>query len=239
MTLNSQRYLTSLERDAQAFRKVLVKGDLGAPVRHCPGWDLRELTVHLGGIHRWARTAVLERRPGDENADAPADRESLLAWFDEGAGALIETLRSTDPAAECWSFDPNLGTAAFWFRRQAHETMIHRWDAESSQGSAEPIDDELAIDGVDEVVTMFFPRQVRLGRVAAPERSLELAVTGGPRWVVAGSAAEPGAPAATIHGSAEALLLLVWGRTGLGDARLAVTGDPSAAHAVLSAGLTP
>jgi hypothetical protein len=44
---------------------------------------------------------------------------------------------------------------------------------------------------------------------------------------------------ASVTGSAEALLLLLWKRTTLGDARLTVTGSHTAAATVLAQPLTP
>ena len=54
------------------------------------------------------------------------DRAALAAWYAECAKVLIETLRVTDPASECWTFGHAPRTAAFWFRRQAHEAAMHR-----------------------------------------------------------------------------------------------------------------
>jgi uncharacterized protein (TIGR03083 family) len=41
-------------------------------------------------------------------------------------------------------------TVGFWQRRQAHETAMHRIDAEAAAGDVHPIDAELAADGIDE-----------------------------------------------------------------------------------------
>src|SRR4051812_17436284 len=106
MSLTPDRCLDHLEREAARFSAVLAAGDLSATVPACPGWDLAALGGHLGGIHRWARDAVVEGRPTDEERPYPAEREGLRAWFDEGAADLLATLRGTDPAAACWSFGP-------------------------------------------------------------------------------------------------------------------------------------
>jgi uncharacterized protein (TIGR03083 family) len=150
-------YLAHLERGVGDFAALLDAGDLDASVPGCPGWRLTDLAHHLGGIHRWARRALVEG-PSDERAiDAPTDRAALAAWFREGAGALIDTLRATDPATPCWTFGPRPRVAAFWFRRQAHETVLHTHGAAASQGLTRPLDPALALDGIDEIVTMFFP----------------------------------------------------------------------------------
>jgi uncharacterized protein (TIGR03083 family) len=229
--LTPDAYLAHLGRACDAFAARLVTGDLHAAVPDCPGWTLTDLAHHLGGVHRWAWTAVVEGRPGPETADAPTDRAALVGWFRDGAAALLDTLGATGPTTPCWTFGPRPHVAAFWFRRQAHETVLHARDA----GAAGPLDPALAVDGVDEVVTMFFPRQRRLGRTAPLPAALGLTSTEGGRWVLG----RDGDPDATVSGPAEALLLLLWHRIGLDDPRLAVSGSRAAADAVLAAALTP
>jgi hypothetical protein len=47
---------------------------------------------------------------------------------------------------------------AFWFRRQAHETTMHRWDLEVPTGRHDQIAAELAADGVDEALHVYTRR---------------------------------------------------------------------------------
>lgn len=220
------------------FSTALAGGDLAAPVPSCPGWRLRDLAGHLGRVHRWARVAALEGHPNGTSDDPPADRDGLVAWFDEGAAALLAGLREAGPDAPCWGFGPRPRTTGFWFRRQAHETAMHARDAQAASGSPGPLAADLALDGLDEVVAMFLPRQLRLGRTVLPGTRVALASAEGPVFEVAGDGA-PERPAATVRGDAEALLLLVWGRVGPDDTRIAVAGDRDALEAVLAAGLTP
>lgn len=231
--LTPDAYLLHLGRACDTFAACIVTGDLDAPVPACPGWTVTDLAHHLGGIHRWARTAVVEGGSRERTFDAPTDRASLVDWFGTGATELVDTLRATDPAAPCWTFGPKPRTAAFWFRRQAHETVLHARDA----GSTGPLDPALALDGVDEVVTMFFPRQRRLGRTAPLPATLGLAPTEGGHWLLRAEG-DPD-PAATVSGPAEAVLLLLWHRIDLDDRRLTVSGSRAAADAVLAAALTP
>src|SRR5690349_542947 len=92
-----------LEAAAARFSETL-QADLGTPVPTCPGWDLRALAGHLGGVHRWARSALTRPRPDEQSDSGPAPGADLRAWFDEGARDLAATLRATDPATECWTF---------------------------------------------------------------------------------------------------------------------------------------
>jgi uncharacterized protein (TIGR03083 family) len=233
--------LAHLERAAATFADVLEAGDLDAPTPDCPGWRLVDLAHHLGGIHRWAHAAVVEGGPGSEAADdAPTERGALVEWFRDGADALTSTLRNTDPTAPCWTFGPRPRTAAFWFRRQAHETALHARDAAVSQGPPPPLAADLAVDGVDEVVRMFFPCQVRLGRIPPLPAPLALETSEGARWVLAGdgTGSDFDAPT-TVRGPAEAALLVLWQRTTLDDERLAVSGPRHVAVTVLGNALTP
>lgn len=226
-----------LEAQASAFADLVAGGDLGAPVAACPGWSLWDLACHLGGVHRWAHQAVLSG-PSDRPTGPPGGVD-LLDWFQQGAAGLVETLRATPPDMECWTFaEPR--TARFWMRRQAHETALHRWDAQTGLGQSCAIDDALAEDGIDEVVSLLVPGQVRLGRIKAGPERIELVLTSGGRYLLATEPSEPNhGPSATVAGSAEDVLLLLWGRVGLEDRPFEVSGEASALDRLLSQAITP
>jgi uncharacterized protein (TIGR03083 family) len=240
VALPSPTYLAHLEQAAADVAAMLETGDLDAPVPACPPWRVTDLVHHLGGVHRWARVAVVEssaQRP--DTGDAPTERDALVAWFSEGVDALVATLRETDPGTPCWTFGPP-PTAAFWFRRQAHETSMHAWDAEqAASGTGSPFPLELSLDGVDEVVTILVPRQIRLGRLPAFTRVVALFASdapGGPAWRLGPAGREPdgavSAPAAT-------LLLLLWRRETLDGPDVVVSGEQDAVRAVMTAPFTP
>lgn len=241
--MRPEDHLRWLAAERAAFARVLQDGDLAAPVPGCPSWHLAELTAHLGAVHRWARQVVETAAPASDDHPAPTDRAALADWFDEGGAALERTLRGIEPDTPCWTIAPP-AVAAFWMRRQAHETSLHRWDAQSSQGTPDPIDSALAADGVAEVAEAMFPRQVRLGRQPPLTRSLRIEVPGAGTYTVAGDGVSDGTASAqpadaTVTGTAEALLLLLWKRITLDDPRISVAGSRAAAHAVLGARITP
>ncbi len=66
--------------------------------------------------------------------------------------AELDTRSVDDPAHTWWPPDQ---TAGFWLRRIAHETAIHRRDMESAAREPTPVDDELAVDGIDEALDPF------------------------------------------------------------------------------------
>jgi uncharacterized protein (TIGR03083 family) len=253
--LSPAEHLRRLAPATDRFAEVLASADLASAVPSCPGWDLTRLAWHLGDVHRWARRAVVDGHPGDAPDEVgPRDRDELVAWYREGAAGLVDALSGADPASGCWTFGARPRTASFWFRRQDHETWIHLWDAANAAAAASGgpptgedafLEPALAADGIDEVVTMFFPRQVRLDRIPPLKRALALQPDDADgRWVLAGDGTDPASDAdapvdALLHGPAEVLLLLLWRRVDLTDARIAVDGDPVAAQEVLASPLVP
>ncbi len=199
---------------------ALLDGDATLPVDGCPGWTLRDLGAHLGNIHRWAAAQVAaagERQ--DLVEEAPP--EDLAGWYAGCAAGMLAVLEAASPDDPAWGFGPRPRTAAFWSRRQLHETAVHRWDAERARGLPASLDAALAADGLAEALTVFVPRQVVLGRTPPLPHALELHGEEGGRWRLG----PDGPAAATLHGPAEALLLLLWRRTTLDDPRLRVEGD--------------
>lgn len=91
--------------------------------------------------------------------------DALADWLREGLDAL--TVALAERGRPCWTL-AGLATAAWWRRRQALETAVHRVDAERVLGPASPVDPALTVDGVAEVVDVLHPRQLRLGRAAVP-----------------------------------------------------------------------
>jgi uncharacterized protein (TIGR03083 family) len=234
--------LAQLEQAVADVADMLADAGLDLPVPSCPGWTVADLVAHLGETHLWAEHAV---RVGDPEASEPSpprhDRIALRAWYAGAAAVLVATLRATDPDTACWTFGLRPRTARFWFRRQAHEAAMHRWDLGAAVGRDLGYPSSLAADGVDEVVTMFFPRQVRLQRAAPLPRSLAIRAEGLGRRVLAGDGTGPsvGPADAEVSGPAEVLVLLLWGRLSLDDPRIQLTGDRAAAVSVLSAGIVP
>jgi len=224
--MDSAAYLIHLRRDLAAFEEFLA-ADLSVRIRHCGDWTLHDLAEHLGRSGRWAAVAVTERRGDHRPGPAPRDRAGLVRWFDDEAGTLLRVL-DQDPATPAWTFRPP-HTVGFWQRRRCHEALVHRWDAEHALGLASAIDPAFADDGVAEVFDTMALYQVDRGHARAPERAIRLQATDtGSAWTYG-----PGAPVATISGTAEHLLLMLWGRLSSGDQAIRWEGDRDAGEAVL------
>jgi len=220
--------------------------DLSAPVPAAPGWDVAELLRHQGMIH--ARTSVILRtgtmeRPSRRNGLLPeAPAEGVLDWYREGLAQLVADLRALgDPDRPVYSFAPGHERAGFWPRRMAHETTVHRVDAQQAVGvPVSPIDAALAVDGIDEILTVFVPALAG-GRSPADERVVLLRpvdveaiwrVSFGADLVVERDPEAAVAVDAVVGASAADLLLWLWGRVPL--AACEVVGDRSAAEALRS-----
>ena len=203
-------WIAALDDATGRFATVLEDGDLAAVVPACPGWSLADLGEHLRGVHVWAAHAVTEGDPDGQPPAGPLDRDGLVAGYRAAAAHLVEVLAATEPGAPAWAFGPRK-VAGFWRRRQVHETTMHLLDALASQGRAGEwqVDPGLAWDGVDEVATVFYPRQVRLGRVEPIAGTLRLVgedVDAAPVEIGAGD------PAATLSGGSAYLLKVLWRR---------------------------
>ncbi|VXA99565.1 maleylpyruvate isomerase family mycothiol-dependent enzyme [Nocardioides sp. AX2bis] len=251
-----ERLLPAVLGDAVA---ALDSADLGAPVAGCPGWRVVDLAGHLGDVHRWAAAALRAADPAAGPPDpapdpAPTDareRQALLAWSARQADDLQDALDEAGPDAPAWGFGPPPRTSAFWWRRMVHETTLHTWDVRAAQRSGPPwtVSDDpvLALDGIDEVTSVFLPRQVRSQRCAPLPAAIRLSPTDepdGPGWLLRGDGTldprDAAAPAdVVLHGPADALLLVLWHRLGLDDERLHVEGDPAVAADLLDRPLVP
>ena len=236
--------LTSAEH---RLRSILATSDLSTPIPDCPGWRLSDLGEHLGGIYRFATTGIAEKRPSDA-PHGPTGWAALLDWFDTGFDLLCEALADHPWDEPCWTMGPDK-TVGFWVRRQCHETTMHMRDAQHALGSVEPLSPELAVDGIDEVLEVFLPRQIRLGRIAPLPARVDLHITDLP-GVMSGvpAAAHPAggrtlgegpAANAAVTGPAELVLLLLWHRVGPDAEGLTVTGSRDAVTTVFSTALTP
>ncbi len=158
--LSPEDYLGHLRSESARFREVLATCDPAARVPSCPDWSADDLLWHLGEVQHWW-TAMVRNRPaspedmGYAEPDRPSDHAGLLAFFDEWSAPLADELAGLDPAEEAWTWSQD-HTVAFILRRQAHEAVIHRLDAELAAGTVTPVDALLAADGVEEVLDVMY-----------------------------------------------------------------------------------
>lgn len=180
--MDTSDHIAALRREGALLAAVadITGPDVDVPT--CPGWRVRDLVHHVGGVHRWAAMHLDERRTAPvggftEAVPAWPDDAGLVDWFRDGHAALVRSLETAGDDLECWSFLPAPSPRAFWARRQAHETAIHRVDAESARGDAvTPFPAGFAADGVDELLLGFLGRRNEELRSETP-KSLHLHAT--------------------------------------------------------------
>ncbi|WP_329036859.1 maleylpyruvate isomerase family mycothiol-dependent enzyme [Streptomyces sp. NBC_00178] len=151
------RYCDEILAQTDLLRDLVRDADLAARVPTCPDWNLRELVVHVGGAHRWAgeivRTRAAAEIPDDavpgSGGPASGDAAALDAWLAEGAAATVAALREAGPDTEVWTWAWERRTA-FWARRMAHETAVHRADAAAAVGRDFEVAPDLAADTITE-----------------------------------------------------------------------------------------
>ncbi|WP_254406065.1 maleylpyruvate isomerase family mycothiol-dependent enzyme, partial [Streptomyces sp. AC627_RSS907] len=233
-------FVDVLDREGRLLAVAAEKAGTDAEVPTCPGWRVRDLLRHTGMVHRWATAFVAEGhtsyRPGDGLPDL--DGAALLTWFEEGHGRLVDTLAGAAPDVRCWHFLPAPSPLAFWARRQAHETTVHRIDAESAAGG-DPSDlaphcaADFAVDGIDELLCAFHARPKSAVRTEEP-RTLRVRATDVPGavWTVRLSQRPPvterndtGDADCELAGPAARLYPALWNRGPVPE----VTGDASLA----------
>ena len=237
-------YLEQIEAQSIALRAAAELAGPDAPAPTCPPWNVHALVSHIAAVHAWVLVAV-GSPPGPHPPGfptPPAEWPSLVGWWDEQRGRLLDTLASTDPDQPCWAFRTAPQRVGLWSRRQAHETAIHRLDAEfaaagNDLADAVPtlmFDSEFAADGIEELFEV--PMQVvfRHREPSGLEGTVLLhAADAGRTWQIT---LRPGKPPGfgpakgagvdtdtSITGTADAVYRAVWGR----PSTAVVTGNPA------------
>jgi uncharacterized protein (TIGR03083 family) len=227
--VEAKEHIAALEKDGTLLAAAADRAGLGTPVPSCPGWQVRDLLRHIGYVHRWAASYVRDARTemGEDLAEeevlraGPGDAD-LLEWFRDGQAELVRVLRSAGHGLNCWTFLDAPSPLAFWARRQAHETAIHRVDAESAAGEVTGFAAPFAADGIDELIMGFWAR----GRAGADRHCVlrVLATDTGDGWLAdLGARTAERRPAATagslagaadcqVSGPASQVYLLLWNR---------------------------
>ena len=236
MPLAKDSYLGAIEREGELLAKA---GDrnLGAIVPACPGWTVQTVLVHLGRVYRSVTEHVVARATEmiPFTKTPSPDSFDVVSWYGEGLDALLEALRGIDPGEPVWSWSDNQ-TAGFYFRRMAHETAMHRYDAEAATATPTPFDGDIAADGVAELYESVLPFGLERRKVTLPSGSMHLHRTDGDgEWMVNGVDGaislthEHGKGDAAVRGSASDLFVFVWHR-GMPDT-LQFFGDEAVARA--------
>ncbi len=224
-----ERHLDALGEALDAFAASATSAGLEAAVPTTPDWDVRRLLAHQGLIHRWAAGHLLGEHVDPDVAELEGlEAADPVAWLRSGAERLASTLAEAPPDLHALVFLADApAPREFWARRQCHETTIHAVDALSALLGRYPrsqdtwIGRDVALDGIDELLTGFLPRPMSRLRTDEPTTIAVLPDDADQRWLVAVSSQAPvtarglGDEEADVvlRGSAVALYLTLWNRS--------------------------
>jgi Mycothiol maleylpyruvate isomerase N-terminal domain len=222
--------LHALGEEAELLASSLDEKLLDEPVPGCPGLTAGETARHLGSLYRrlwhWLRGG---RQPADWQ-HTPGPGQSLADYLRSGIAPLLAELAAHRPEETCstwWTAESNYG---FWRRRMAHETAIHRMDVQGAQRKPlTPVTAEFAVDGVDEVLSLWFEHRLMVLGVHATRDATVAVRCGGREWLARATAtstsavrawedtaAVPG-PIAVSADDPQAMYRWLWGRTSIRD----------------------
>jgi uncharacterized protein (TIGR03083 family) len=230
-------HIDALRREGALLAAAAEQSEPDVSIPTCPGWTMRDLLLHTGGVHRWAAAHVAEARTDPIDVAQPYDivdalpsDDALVKWFVDGHASLVATLEAAPPDVEAFTFLPAPSPLAFWARRQAHETAIHRADAESPTGTMTPYPTEFAVDGIDELLLGFAGRR-RRDEPLETSRTLSLTATDSDvQWwlsvtpqnvTVAGAGDGDNDAQCRVRASASDIYLLLWNRLDVHDVEAA------------------
>jgi uncharacterized protein (TIGR03083 family) len=244
-------YLEAIRRESARFSDCLARVSPTSPVPSCPGWTAADLLWHLTEVQLFWGFIVRDRLDDPEAAETqkpprPAEYAALQSLAHEATAQLLDALDATPAPTALWTWATEQ-TAGFVLRRQAHEALIHRLDAELTVGDVTPLDPVLAADGVDEALRIMYGTAPAWGSVTPDGASGRVEATDASRvWDIGfarfrgtspntGKAYDedvltvptPVTPAAfTVSGTAADLDRWLWGRGDLHD--LKASGDADA-----------
>ncbi|MDQ1519046.1 MAG: hypothetical protein QOI55_119, partial [Actinomycetota bacterium] len=233
MTMQRDDYLKVIRREGEALLAAAASAP-HAPIPWCGEWDMSDLVWHIGEVH-WFWATIVDKRssdPSDYEEPGRPDPDALFAWSRNSLGYVLRVLTETDPVTKVWTWAPQQDVA-FVVRRMAHETAVHRWDAETAAGIEPTIEATFASDGVDEFLSFFLgdkevePGSVHLHATDAPGEWLVKFGDGPPRVT-----REHAKGDAAMRGTAADLLHALWQRVPLD--RVEVIGDTGAVDRLFS-----
>jgi uncharacterized protein (TIGR03083 family) len=223
------QHLDGIRRAADSFADSAERAGFEAAVPTTPDWDVRRLVAHQGLVHRWATGHLLGQQVDPDSVEEEGlSTADPVAWLREGVERLAAAIEEAPDELEAMVFLADAPTPKrFWARRQCHETTVHAVDALSAVLGRYPraddtwIDREVALDGIDELLTGFLPRPRSRLRAEDPMTIAVMPEDAEERWLIAISSQAPvtarglGDEEADVvlRGSAVALYLTLWNRS--------------------------
>jgi uncharacterized protein (TIGR03083 family) len=222
----TSRIVNAFERDRQAA------------VPWSDRWTVATVARHVAATHHVVAEIVEGRPVADfglfgQLQTPPKDSPEFVGWFRSGTASLLEQLSSVPVGDECWSWFAPGRHVGWWARRMALEAVVHRTDTDAAQAKELSVSPDVAADGIDEFLDVF----VAASRAAhdapiGPTMRFECSDRNERWWLDLSEqgkrivSREPRDASVRIRGTAEQLLLIVWGRVPASlPAGVKVSGD--------------
>ncbi|WP_433873626.1 maleylpyruvate isomerase N-terminal domain-containing protein [Saccharopolyspora sp. CA-218241] len=233
------RMLDLLADEGQLLVAATHDAHADLPVAGASGRTVGQTVRHLGDLAEdalsWlgasAESALRWELPADPGLRELADR-LVLRLAD-----LLAELVSRPPHDPCPTWWPEDHSVRFWARRLLHAVVVQRVDLQIAAGiELTPIDPDIAVDGIDEVLRVWFDYRLHALGVTAT-RACSVGVHAADRnWLVTADPAGTAVvstpdvalttPEAVVGGDPAAVYLWLWGR--LPDRAVETSGDPDA-----------
>jgi uncharacterized protein (TIGR03083 family) len=200
---------------------ILAAARLGLepPVPTCPSWDVEALVRHVSRVYTTAGYLVGHRVTQRPETYPPVPDGDPVEVLESLLDELVTALREAEADTGVWSWSDDVEpTAAFWARRMAHESSVHRFDAQIAHAMPQPIDSELAADGLDELISVLAPSIYERNDDSGPHGTVQLLSSDDVSWCLG---LEPDSverlevvsePDASARGTSSTLLLAAYGR---------------------------
>jgi len=223
------RLLEVLRVEGALLASSALGTDPHLPVQHAEGMTLGETVRHVGSVYRMVVTWLRSGTQPTRWQRGPIPGQSLVEYLRAGHSEIVAELSAHDPedgAPTWWPLDQTYG---FWCRRLAHETTVHRIDVQNAAAAMTVggrIDDEIAFDGIDEILSLWFTHRLGVLGVTNSWTGRVAVVAGRRRWIAqitATGTASWQAEAteqvdATVASDPAGMYLWLWGRRPVGTA---------------------
>lgn len=237
LALTFERYRAVLGADFARMRALAERARYDV-VPYCEGWRGEDVVRHTATVYLHKVAAIAGGQSDQPPRPWPPEHlgaVDALDLLDDAYAQLSAAFDAHDPADPCWTWWPGDQSVGFWIRRMTHETSIHRRDVENAVGEGTPVAADLALDGIDEVLTLMLEGDWYDEVVdEASGATVEVAVSGS-TWSLTldkasvslrRAASGSPAPAARVSGPSSDVLLWLWGRAELPS----LDGDRAAAQ---------
>ncbi|WP_249124655.1 maleylpyruvate isomerase N-terminal domain-containing protein [Saccharopolyspora erythraea] len=179
------RMLDLLGSEGQLLTAATHDAHEDLPVSGASGRTLGQSVGHLGDLCEDALSWMGASESAARNWGPPRQPglRELTGRFTARLADLLAEFGTRSPQERCATWWPHDHTVGFWLRRILHATTVHRVDVQTAAGvEMTPIDPALALDGIDEVLRLWFGYRLRALGITATRPCSVVVKAGGRSW---------------------------------------------------------